>query len=81
MGKAQHATAGVEKEPLALGSGKLNSHMQKMKLDHFLTPYIKIDWKWMKKHNVRKESIIALEERTGSNFFDLSSSNFFLGTS
>ena len=35
----------------------------------------------MKKHNVRKESIIVLEERTGSNFFDLSSSNFFLGTS
>lgn len=52
-----------------------------MKLDHFLTPYMKIDWKWMKKHNVRKESIKILEERTGSNLFDLSSSNFFLGTS
>ena len=52
-----------------------------MKLDHFLTPYMKIDWKWMKKHNVRKESIKILVERTGSKLFDLSSSNFFLGTS
>ena len=34
MGKAQHTVPGEEKEPLALGSGKLNSHMQKMKLDH-----------------------------------------------
>ena len=52
-----------------------------MKLDHFLTPHMKIDSKWMKDLNVRQESIKIFEENTGSNLFNLSYSNFFLDTS
>ena len=47
-----------------------------MNLGDLLTPYTKINSKWM-----RQETIKIPEENTGSNFFDLGHSNFLQDTS
>ena len=48
--------------------GKLDGN--RLKVDYFFTPHIKINSKWTKGLNVRPETIKFLEENTGSTHFD-----------
>ena len=61
--------------------GDLDSYMQKNEIDHQLTPYTKINSRWIKDLNISCDTIKVLEKNIGRKISDIPCSNIFINMS